>query len=67
MAEWLAVIAFCIVDKCMFWADTQTPYASDSLCRHAVEQAQALLLQNGVRPEDMLSTCLPIRFVKSGV
>jgi hypothetical protein len=62
MVEWLAVIAFCMNDQCMFWADTKTPHFSQEACEVKIYEVQAALQSKGVKPEDMLSTCLPLKF-----
>jgi hypothetical protein len=62
MVEWLAVIAFCLDDQCMFWADTKTPHFSQETCEAKVIEVQMALASKGVKPEDMLSVCLPLKF-----
>jgi hypothetical protein len=62
MVEWLAVIAFCINNQCMFWADTKTTHFSQETCAVKVYEAQKMLKSKGVKEEDMLSACLPLKF-----
>jgi hypothetical protein len=64
MVEWLAVIAFCINDQCMFWADTKTPHFSREACEAKVFQAEQMLQSKGVKPDEMMSTCLALKFEK---
>lgn len=63
MFDWVAVIAFCLAEKCGFWANTDKPYFSENECRKNLKEAEGWFRDNGATA--VLSACLQLRWTKT--
>ena len=62
MAEWIAVIAFCMAGECAFWAETKKPFYSQQDCEKAVLVMDNYLRENGATAT--VPGCIPLKFTR---
>ena len=63
MIEWLAIVSFCLGEKCGFWANTERPYLSENECRKNLNHAENWFRDNGA--QNFLSACIQLRWAKT--
>lgn len=62
MVEWLAVVAFCVGEKCAFWSSSEKLLKTEAECRQVLGQAEAYFRGQGV--SGLLSGCIPLKMIK---